>query len=84
MHAPITETADPSSEKQAEEEDSMEGSHTVSVHQQQQQPLHSSSHYALGTQLGIFSAQYACTDNCNIAVGCAQYHYSKQGEQAVF
>ncbi len=31
MHAPITETVDPAAEKQAEEEDSMEGSHTVSA-----------------------------------------------------
>ena len=31
VHAPITETVDPAAEKQAEEEDSMEGSHTVSA-----------------------------------------------------
>ncbi|KAL0031727.1 hypothetical protein WJX79_003396 [Trebouxia sp. C0005] len=32
VHAPITETVDPAAEKQAEEEDSMEGSHTWDIH----------------------------------------------------
>ena len=38
VHAPITETVDPAAEKQAEEEDSMEGSHTVSAFQWQAFP----------------------------------------------
>lgn len=31
VHAPITEAPDPAADTQAEEEDSMEGSHTVSL-----------------------------------------------------